>query len=81
MPKELEDMMDEDRLRKRGLFCFDKRSLKGVFASVCNYLNGWSQTLARSMQLWDVRQWTQAGHGKQQLDIGKTGFTMKFFKS
>ena len=48
MVKELEHMMDEDRLRKQGLFCLNKRRLKGVLASVCNYLSGWSQTLTRS---------------------------------
>lgn len=34
-----------------GLFCFDKWILKGVLASVCSYLNGWSKTLARTAHL------------------------------
>lgn len=35
MVKELEHMMDEDRLRKQGLFCLNKRSLRDtLFLSV-----------------------------------------------
>lgn len=50
MVKELEHMMDVDRLRKQGFFCLNKRRLGEVLVSVCNYLSGWSQTLTRSAQ-------------------------------
>lgn len=50
MVKELEHMMDVDRLRTQGVFCLNRRRLGEVLVSVCNYLSGWTQTLTRSAQ-------------------------------
>lgn len=57
-------------------------SFKGVLASVCSYLNGWSQTLAKKCAAlgceamdasWDM--------GSDNQIHGKTGSAIKFFKS
>lgn len=51
MVKELEHKhLDEDRLRKQDLFCLNKRRLRRVLVSVCNYVGRWSQTSTKSVQ-------------------------------
>lgn len=72
--KELEHMMDEDRLRKQGLFCLKKRRLRDtLFLSVTTWVDG-----ARLLpELCSDRMGSSGRkleHWKWQLDIGKNFF-------